>query len=87
MKPNQQLKYQNDRSLLPPNQKLTTVDENNEDMKLDKIYPEHFGALNKVDLLKNFEAPTLGAEAAALEAASKDEVEQATKKRRERDRK
>jgi hypothetical protein len=56
-------------------------------MKLDKIYPEHFGALNKVDLLKNFEAPTLGAEAAALEAASKDEVEQATKKRRERDRK
>jgi hypothetical protein len=40
-----------------------------------------------VDLLKNFEAPTLGAEAAALEAASKDEVEQATKKRRERGRK
>jgi hypothetical protein len=67
--------------------KLTTVNENNEDMKLDEIYPEHFGALNKADLLKNFEAPTLGAKAAALEVASKDEVEQAPKKRRERDRK
>jgi hypothetical protein len=67
--------------------KLTTVNENNEDMKLFKIYPEHFGALNKADLLKNFEVPTLGAKAAALEVASKDEVKEATKKRRERDRK
>jgi hypothetical protein len=67
--------------------KLTTVNENNEDMKLDEIYPEHFGTLNKADVLKNFEAPTLQAKAAALEAASRDEVKQATKKRRERDRK
>jgi hypothetical protein len=37
-----------------------------------------------VDLLKNFEAPTLGAKVAELEVASKDEVKQATKKRRER---
>jgi hypothetical protein len=67
--------------------KLTTVNENNEDMELDEIYPEHFGTLNKADVLKNFEAPTLQAKAAALEAASRDEVKQATKKRRERDRK
>jgi hypothetical protein len=43
--------------------------------------------VNKADLLKNFEVPTLRAKAAALEAASEDEVKQATKKRRERDRK
>jgi hypothetical protein len=49
-------------------------------MKLDEIDPEHFGTLNKADLLKKFEAPTLGAKAAELEAASKDEVKQATKK-------
>jgi hypothetical protein len=67
--------------------KLTTVDENNEDIKLEESYTEHFGALNKADLLKNFEVPTLGAKAAALEVASKDEVKEATKKRRERDRK
>jgi hypothetical protein len=57
------------------------------DLKLDEIYPEHFDALNKVILLKDFEAPTLGVKTAELEAASKDEVGQATKKRRERDRK
>jgi hypothetical protein len=57
------------------------------DLKLDEIYPEHFGTLNKVNLLKDFEAPTLGVKKAELEAASKDEVGQATKKRRERDRK
>jgi hypothetical protein len=57
------------------------------DLKLDEIYPEHFDALNKANLLKDFEAPTLGVKTAELEAASKDEVGQATKKRRERDRK
>jgi hypothetical protein len=100
MKPNQQLKYLNTGSAHTPGcfkaittgvcyrlTKLTTVDENNEDMKLDEIYPNHVGALNKADLLKNFKAPTLGAKAAEIEAASKDEVKQATKKRRERDRK
>jgi hypothetical protein len=56
------------------------------DLKLDEIYPEHFDALNKANLLKDFEAPTLGVKTAELEAASKDEVGQATKKRRERDR-
>jgi hypothetical protein len=56
-------------------------------MKLNEIYPEHFSALNKADLLKNFEAPTLGTKAAELKAALEDEVGQATKKRRERDRK
>jgi hypothetical protein len=67
--------------------KLTTIDENSADMKLDEIYPEHFGALSKADLLKIFDAPTLGAKAAELNAALEDEVGQATKKRRERDRK
>jgi hypothetical protein len=67
--------------------KLTTVNKDSVDLKLDKIYPEHFGTLNKANLLKDFEAPTLGVKAAELEAASKDEVGQATKKRRERDRK
>ena len=100
LKPNQQLKYLNAGSAHTPGcfkaittgvcyrlTKLTTVDENNVDLKLDEAYPEHFGALNKAGLLKNFEPPTLGAKAAELEAASKDEVGQATKKRRERDRK
>jgi ribosomal protein S13 len=67
--------------------KLTTIDENSANMKLNEIYPEHFSALNKADLLKNFEAPTLRTKAAELEAALEDEVRQATKKRRERDRK
>jgi hypothetical protein len=52
------------------------------DLKLDEIYPEHFDALNKANLLKDFEAPTLGVKMAELEAASKDEVGQATKKRK-----
>jgi hypothetical protein len=50
------------------------------DLKLDEIYPEHFDALNKANLLKDFEAPTLG-----VKTASKDEVGQAMKKRRERE--
>ena len=100
LKPNQELKYLNVGSAHTPGcfkaittgvchrlTKLTTVDEDSTNMKLDEIYPEHFEALNKADLLKNFEVPTLGAKAAELEAASKDEVGQATKKRRERDRK
>jgi hypothetical protein len=57
MKPNQQLKYLNTGSAHTPGcfkaimtgvcyrlTKLTTVNKNNEDMKLDEIYPEHFGA-------------------------------------------
>jgi hypothetical protein len=38
--------------------KLTTINKNSADMKLDEIYPEHFGALSNVDLLKIFDAPT-----------------------------
>jgi hypothetical protein len=100
MKPNQELKYLNQGSAHTPGcfkaittgichrlTKLTTVDENNVDMKLDEIYPEHFAALNKADLLKDFEAPTLGAKAAELQATSEDVESQAKKKRRERDRK
>jgi hypothetical protein len=56
-------------------------------MKLNEIYPEHFSALSKADLLKKFEAPTLRTKAAELMAALEDEFGQATKKRRERDRK
>ena len=37
------------------------------DLKLDKIYPEHFEALNKADLLEGFEALTLGARVAEME--------------------
>jgi hypothetical protein len=100
LKPNQQLKYLNAGSAHTPGcfkaittgvcyrlTKLTTIDENSANMKLNEIYPEHFSALNKADLLKNFEAPTLGTKAAELEAVLEDEVGQATKKRRERDRK
>jgi hypothetical protein len=100
MKPNQQLKYLNTGSAHTPGcfkaiktgvcyrlTKLTTVNEDSVDLKLNEIYPEHFDALNKANLLKDFEAPTLGVKTAELEAASKDEVGQATKKRRERDRK
>jgi len=67
--------------------KLTTVNEDSVNMKLDEIYPEHFKALNKAELVEDFEAPTLGGKTLELEAASKDEVGQAIKKRRERDRK
>ena len=100
LKPNQQLKYLNAGSAHTPGcfkaittgvcyhlTKLTTVNKNSADMKLDEIYPEHFGALSKADLLNNFEAPTLGTKVAELEAALEDEVGQAMKKRRERDRK
>jgi hypothetical protein len=100
LKPNQQLKYLNAGSAHTPGcfkaittgvcyrlTKLTTIDENSANMKLNEIYPEHFSALNKADLLKNFEAPTLGTKVAELKAALEDEVRQATKKRRERDRK
>jgi hypothetical protein len=100
MKLNQQLKYLNTGSAHTPGcfkaiktgvcyrlTKLTTVDEDSVDLKLDEIYPEHFDALNKANLLKDFEAPTLGVKTAELEAALKDKVGQATKKRRERDRK
>jgi hypothetical protein len=93
MKPNQQLKYLNAGSAHTPGcfkaiktrvcyhlTKLTTVDEDSVDLKLDEIYPEHFDALNKANLLKDFEAPTLG-----VKTASKDEVGQAMKKRRERE--
>jgi hypothetical protein len=45
------------------------------------------GALSKADLLKFFDAPTLGAKVVELNAALEDQVRQATKKRRERDRK
>jgi hypothetical protein len=95
MKPNQQLKYLNAGSAHTPGcfkaiktgvcyrlTKLTTVDKDSVDLKLDEIYPEHFDALNKANLLKDFEAPTLGVKMAELEAASKDEVGQATKKRK-----
>jgi hypothetical protein len=98
MKPNQQLKYLNAGSAHTPGcfkaiktgvcyclTKLTTVNEDSVDLKLDEIYPEHFDALNKANLLKDFEAPTLGVKMAELELASKDEVGQATKKRRERE--
>jgi hypothetical protein len=98
LKPNQELKYLNAGSTRTPGcfkaitmgvcyclMKLTTVDKNSADMKLDKIYPEHFGALDKADVLRDFEAPTLVAKAAELEAASKDVV--GLKKRRERYRK
>jgi len=50
-------------------------------MKLDEIYPEHFKALNKAELLENFEAPTLGVKTAELEAASKDKVGRATEQK------
>jgi hypothetical protein len=68
LKPNQQLKYLNAGSAHTPGcfkaittgvcyrlTKLTTIDENSANMKLNEIYPEHFSALNKADLLKNFE--------------------------------
>ncbi len=94
MKPNQELKYLNNGSAHTPGcfkaintgvchrlTKLTMVNEDNVDLKLDELYPEHFGALDKADLLKDFEVPTLGARAAELDVASKDEVGRATKKR------
>jgi len=92
MKPNQQLKYLNAGSAHTPGcfkaitagvcyrlTRLTTVDEDSANMKLDKIYPEHFKALNKAELLDNFEAPTLGDKTLELEVALKDEIGQATK--------
>jgi len=100
MKPNQQLKYLNAGSAHTPGcfkaitagvcyrlTKLTTVNEDNADMKLDEIYPEHFKALNKAELLEDFTAPTLEEKTLELETASKDEIGRTMKKRRERDRK
>jgi hypothetical protein len=62
-----------------------TVDKNSANMKLDKIYPKHFGTLNKADLLKGFKLPTLEAKTGELEAVLKVEADRATKKRRERE--
>jgi hypothetical protein len=53
-------------------------------MKLDEIYPEHFGALSKVDLLKNYDTPALRAKVAELKAALEDEVRQAKNEERKR---
>jgi hypothetical protein len=71
LKLNQQLKYLNAGSAHTPGcfkaiktgvcyrlTKLTTVDEDSVDLKLDEIYPEHFDTLNKANLLKDFEART-----------------------------
>jgi len=98
MKPNQQLKYLNAGSAHTPGcfkaitagvchrlTRLTSVNEDSANMKLDEIYPEHFKALNKAELLNNFEAPTLGDKTLELEAVSKDEIRRAMEKRRERE--
>jgi hypothetical protein len=100
LKPNQQLKYLNAGSAHTPGcfkaitsgvchrlTKLTTIDEDSTDMKLNELYPEHFAALDDAGLTKGFEPPTLATKAAELEAAANDVVAQSLKKRRERDRK
>jgi hypothetical protein len=56
-------------------------------MKLDEIYPEHFSALNKADLLNNFNASTLGAKAAELKAALEDGRTSNKKEKRKRQKK
>jgi hypothetical protein len=100
LKPNQELKYINAGSAHTPGcfkaittsvchrlTKLTSIDEDSTHKKLDELYPEHFNALNKAELMKHFEVPTLGTKAAEINAASRNVVKQAIKKRRQRDRK
>jgi hypothetical protein len=100
LKPNQELKYLNAGSAHTPGcfkaimtrvcyrlTKLTTIDKTSADMKLDEIYPEHFSALNKADLLNNFNAPTLGAKAAELKAALEDGQTSNKKEKRKRQKK
>ena len=100
IKPNQQLKYLNKGSSHTPGcfkaipngvfhrlTKLTTIDEGNRDKRLDEIYPKHFEAMNKADLLKDVNIPTLKEKMSEIIQSTGDTVEAKIKKRRERDRK
>ena len=98
LKPNQQLKYLNKGSahttgcfLAITNgvckrlTKLTTINESNENKKLDEIYPLHFQALEHADLLQGKSAPTLKSVMETLQKFDNDE-EKAKKKERDRNR-
>ena len=100
LKPNQELKYLNKGSAHTPScfkavstgvmkrlTKLTSVTKENCNLKLDKIYPLHFEALNKADLLKNVEIPSLAEKKKEMEDERKNPTLNKVKKRRERDRK
>ena len=67
--------------------KLTTVDDENADKVLAEIYPVHFDALTKANLIKQESIPTLGMSNKQMEKEKNDTASQALKKRRERDRK
>ena len=100
VKKNQQLKYLNKGSSHTPGcckaipsgvikrlTKLTTVDNENADKVLAEIYPVHFDALTKANLIKQESIPTLGMSNKQMEKEKNDTASQALKKRRERDRK
>ena len=100
MKPNQALKYLNNDSSHNPSchkaipvgvskrlTRLTTITDENVDMNLDEIYPNHFKALEHAGLLKEVETKTIGQIRDEMIALEENEAEKNNKKRRQRDRK
>lgn len=100
LKPNQELKYLNAGSSHNPGclkaipngvchrlAKLTTANDETNPKGLDELYPDHFGALSKANLLNDFEIPTLEMKLQEIQATKVDTETNKIKKRRERDRK
>ena len=67
--------------------KLTTLTDNNMNEPMDKLYPLHYRALRKANLIHNKAIPTLGDKKAELWREMENKTPDKLKKRRERDRK
>ena len=93
IKPNQEIKYLNDGSSHTPGcfkaitmgvcyhlMKLTSINDDNGDKKLDELYPLHFKALSKANLLKEAEIPTLREKKALIEESANDTISADLKK-------
>ena len=93
IKPNQEIKYLNDGSSHTPGcfkaitmgvcyclTKLTSINDDNGDKKLDELYPLHFKALSKANLLKEAEIPTLREKKALIEKSENDTISAELKK-------
>jgi hypothetical protein len=101
LKPNQQLKYLNEGSSHTPGcfkaissgvchrlAKLTTMDTDNGDKKLDELYPKHFEALSSAGLLEGKRIPTLREKKTELENSKENKrINDVLKKRQANDRK
>ena len=100
IKPNQEIKYLNDGSSHTPGcfkaittgvcyrlTMLTSINDNNGNKKLDELYPLHFKALSKANLLGKTEIPTLKEKKALINESKNDTISVELKKWQKRDRK